>query len=38
MDSMLSANRLLIATIGDDFLRADFDHTMLFGLAGNDKY
>jgi serralysin len=34
MDSTLSANRPLIATIEDDTLRADRDS--LFGLAGND--
>jgi CubicO group peptidase (beta-lactamase class C family) len=36
MDSTLSTNRSLTATIGDDFLRADRDHTTLHGLAGND--
>jgi hypothetical protein len=36
MDLMLSANRSLTTTIGNDFLRADRDHTTLYGLAGND--
>jgi CubicO group peptidase (beta-lactamase class C family) len=36
MDSTLSTNRPLTATIGDDFLRADRDRTTLNGLAGND--
>jgi hypothetical protein len=35
MDLMLSANRSLTTTIGNDFLRADRDHTTLYGLAGN---
>jgi CubicO group peptidase (beta-lactamase class C family) len=36
MDTMSSANRSLTATIGNDYLQADRDHTTLYGLGGND--
>jgi CubicO group peptidase (beta-lactamase class C family) len=36
MDTTSSANRPLTATIGNDSLMADRDHTTLYGLGGND--
>ncbi len=36
MNMIPDSQRSLTATIGDDFLRADRDHTTLYGLAGND--